>query len=271
MGIFDFFKKKAPEKAPPPLGSTYSPPPPANVAPNYPNAPVNTRKEEAIQTLSLRKETFALSLRKKSMENVIARIAVAMDKSGSMKKLYKDGTVQSVVERLLPVAVRLDDNGELDMWLFADNAKRLQSISEQDFFDYVKREILNNPANDFWGGTDYAPVIHDIVQKYVREEPSNVPTFVIFITDGENYDKEEAKQAIIQASHHNIFFQFIGIGDEDFNFLKTLDTMGGRYIDNANFFEIQNVNLVSDDELYDLLLNEYPSWEREAKRVGLLQ
>ena len=232
---------------------------------------INLTKEEAVQKLNLRKETLTICLKKNNMENIMARVAVVMDKSGSMFQLYKDGSVQNVIERLLPIAIKFDDNGELDMWLFSDSYKRLRGLTEHDFYGYVNNEILGKKANNFWGGTDYAPVIKDVLKKYVKEEPSNVPTFVIFITDGENFDRNEARQAIIEASKYNVFWQFVGIGDASFKFLKSLDTMEGRTIDNANFFEVNDLNRLTDEDLYNKLLAEYPQWEREAKRIGIIR
>ncbi|PLS19571.1 stress protein [Bacillus sp. M6-12] len=274
MGIFDFFKKGGSQSGSKPSTSSYQqqtqqvqPTSPSKPTSSYDNG-LKMRKEEAVEQLNLRKETLALTMRKKNMNNVFARVAVAMDDSGSMESLYEKGTVQSVLERLLPVALKFDDNGELDMWLFANKFKRLPSITEEDFFDYVNREVMHRAS---WGGTNYSPVINDIVRKYAKEEPSDIPTFVLFITDGENFDRNEAERAIREASRYNIFFQFIGLGNEDFRFLKELDEMEGRFIDNANFFEIRSINRISDDQLYDLLLTEYPIWEKEAKRVGLLR
>lgn len=254
MGLFQFLR-----------GNVKSKP----VSSNQPKESVtlNLRKEEAIQQLDLRKETLEVSLQKNSIHNVFARVAVVMDDSGSMEYLYRNGTVQSVLERLLPIALKFDDNGELDIWLFSNRYKRMPSITEEDFYDYVKREVLKKAT---WGGTYYAPVIEDIVQKYVHEEPSNIPTFVMFITDGENFDEMESEIAIRKASQHNIFFQFVGIGDENFHFLKHLDEMEGRFIDNANFFQINDINRISDEALYDLLLKEYPLWEKEARKKGLI-
>lgn len=221
------------------------------------------------QTINLRKETLTVSLKKNNMENTVARVAVAMDQSGSMRNLYRKGKVQDIIERLLPIALKLDDNAELDMWLFSERYKRLESITEQDFDGYIDR-TLKVSSNNLWGGTDYAPVINDITKKYTSEEPSNIPTLVLFITDGENFDKEASESAIKEASKHNIFWQFIGIGNERFNFLRKLDEMEGRVIDNANFFAINDLSQITDKDLYDRLLSEYPSWEREAKIKGIL-
>jgi len=46
--------------------------------------------------------------------------------------------------------------------------------------------------------------------------------------------------------------------------------MEGRYIDNANFFHFENIEKVSDEQLYENLLDEFPSWIQEAKEKGIL-
>ena len=42
------------------------------------------------------------------------------------------------------------------------------------------------------------------------------------------------------------------------NFLKKLDNINDRYVDNANFFALPNIVNIQDNQLYSLLLNEYP-------------
>jgi hypothetical protein len=44
----------------------------------------------------------------------------------------------------------------------------------------------------------------------------------------------------------------------------------GRFIDNANFFHIKDIEKVSDEELYNNLLNEFPIWLTEVKSKGIL-
>ena len=75
---------------------------------------LNLSKAESDNLLNLRKNTLQLCLEKTNLLNTKARVAVALDFSGSMSRLYKDGSVQAVIERLLPIAVQFDDNGEMD-------------------------------------------------------------------------------------------------------------------------------------------------------------
>ena len=63
----------------------------------------------------------------------------------------------------------------------------------------------------------------------------------------------------------------VGIGNEQFIFLKALDELPGRVVDNANFFEVKQINTISDEQLYNQLLQEFPSWISKAKNLGILR
>lgn len=231
---------------------------------------INLKKEESLKKVNLRKESISkICLEKKELTNLTARVAVVLDYSGSMDRMYYDGTVQSILERLLPIALNFDDNGELETWIFEKNFNRLKDININNYYNYIKNE--NILEKYYMGGTHYAPVIEDILYKHTKEEPSNIPTLVLFLTDGDNFDKPQTTKAIQEASKYPIFWQFIGLGNKKFSFLENLDNMKDRYIDNANFFAINDINKISDDELYKKLLNEYPSWITEAKKKNILK
>ncbi len=138
------------------------------------------------------------------------------------------------------------------------------------------------------GGTNYSPVVNEIVKDFGNPAsqsvgglfgfggtktitPVDTPTYVIFITDGENGDASAARNALINASHNGIFFQFVGIGNQSFNFLRELDDLKGRLVDNANFFKVPSLSNTNDDDLYKLLLNEFPSWLKLAKNYSLIK
>lgn len=234
------------------------------------NSSLTLKKEESLKQLTLRKENInKICLQKKELTNLTARVAVVLDYSISMATLYKNGTVQAVLERLLPLALKFDDNGELEIWIFEDRFNRLDDININNYYNYIKNENILRKYR--MGGTNYAPVMKDVLKKYTVEDKSDTPTLVLFLTDGDNFDKREATNVIKKASKYPIFWQFIGLGNSNYSFLERLDEMDGRFIDNANFFAINNINKISDDELYKKLLNEYPSWINEAKQKGILK
>ncbi|MNH41471.1 hypothetical protein D3C79_1029770 [compost metagenome] len=53
--------------------------------------------------------------------------------------------------------------------------------------------------------------------------------------------------------------------------LKKLDTMEGRIVDNANFIHLDDISAVTDEMLYDQLLNEFPLWLRAAKEKRIIR
>lgn len=222
------------------------------------------------KTYDLRKEKVEKVAKENDLKGEVSRIALVIDSSGSMGELYRNGTVQEVIKRILPIAATFDDNKELDCWIFGDKYCRLPNIMETNYLTYVSTILIPN-SNKAGGGTSYAPVMYDISKRYVSEEPIDYPSYVIFITDGENSDRKDAEGILKELSKRSIFFQFIGIGGGHFSFLESLDTMVGRFIDNANFFALNDLNNISDDELYQRLLTEYPLWIKEARNKNILK
>lgn len=209
------------------------------------------------------------------LEKHIAKVAVVLDYSGSMSGLYNSGKVQKVLNRLFPLALRFDDNGELDVFLFSNGYKQMEGMTLENYEDYVKKVILKSSFS--MGGTEYAPVINGLLKEYSSQKKQsflssifknnvqgetidNTPTFVIFITDGENYDERETDQAVRESSKQNIFIQFVGIGNERFSYLSKLDDLDGRPVDNTGFIRVKDFEKISDEEVYQQLLDQYPDW-----------
>ncbi|AZB41357.1 VWA domain-containing protein [Bacillus sp. FJAT-42376] len=221
-----------------------------------------------MSTIDLLKKNVRIVLEKKQLAGVTARVGLVLDISGSMRKLYKNGTVQKVVERILAVASQFDDDGMLDVWVYDNEFARLKPVTERDFPNYVEHAILANPLIHKFGRNDEPPVMEDVIRKYTQEEMSKDPAFIVFINDGGC--KKTIKKPVVQSSNQPIFWQFVGIGDSQFDVLENLDSMEGRFIDNANFFHIPDPEAIADEQLYHQLLDEFPSWIQEAKAKGVL-
>ncbi|WHY87252.1 VWA domain-containing protein [Neobacillus novalis] len=220
-------------------------------------------------TIDLQKKSVKIVLEKKKLATVTARVGLVLDITGSMRNMYKNGTVQKVVERILAIASQFDDDGMLDVWVYDNEFSRLKPVSEGDFDGYVNRIILEDELVHKFGRNDEPPVMKDVLRKYLEEEPSTDPAYIVFINDGGC--KKSIKPIIESSAKHPVFWQFVGIGNGNFDFLRKLDTMEGRIVDNANFFHVEEIDKISDDQLYDSLLNEFPSWLREARQKGILE
>lgn len=222
-----------------------------------------------MNSISLKKKAATIVLEKKKLTGVVAKVGIVLDISGSMRKLYKNGSVQEAVERILAVACQFDDDGALDVWVYDNEFSRLPSVTEKDFSNYVENNILSNENIHKFGRNDEPKVMEDVIRKYTKEEPSNEPVFLVFINDGGC--KPGIKKFIVESSSQPIFWQFVGIGDSNFDVLRKLDTMEGRIVDNANFFHLDDIESVSDEELYNQLLDEFPMWLEEAKEKRILR
>jgi hypothetical protein len=220
---------------------------------------INMSKEISTVKINLRKDIVSTITQEKKIPK--SRVAVVLDRSYSMMGMYEENIVQQTLEVLFPIALEMDSNKELDMWVFSDGFYRLPTVTLDNFFGYV--DSIIKPFK--YGGTNYSPVMQDIYKKYVTEGPSSTPSYIIFLTDGENSDHTDAKSILIKSSFENMFYQFLGIGNATFGFLRRMDTMQGRYIDNANFQCVNDISSIPDLYLYNMLLEEYPDWLSKYK------
>jgi stress response protein SCP2 len=237
-----------------------------------PQPPVQQQAKVNLTKIDLLKQKVVVSLRKKNIEHEKARVAVVFDASGSMYSLYQNGVVQRAFERVLAVAASMDDDGMLDVWFFGSKCARKPSVSERDFEDYVKRTYpLPKATGGLGAGNNEPLVMEDIIKKYTKEAPSGIPTYIVFFSDGGIYETAKISKLLFRSSKANIFWQFVGLGNADFGVLRHLDDLRGRFLDNADFFALDDLDRVSDEELYDRLFNEYPEWLRQAKAKGIVR
>ncbi|MEC4750534.1 VWA domain-containing protein [Methylomicrobium sp. Wu6] len=209
-----------------------------------------------------------VSLEKHRLHATIARVALVLDASGSMSGQYSKGRVQEVIERLLPLAVHFDDDGELDVWAFSRQALALPPATLANYADYINgtergwrnwglMSINNEPA-----------VIEKVIAHY---RGTQLPVLVIFVSDGGVSRNKEIKQLLTDAASLPIFWQFVGIGGRQYGILEKLDTMAGRLVDNCGFFALDDLHSVDEQALYDRLLGEFPEWLDAAKSKGIVR
>ncbi|MFD3486251.1 VWA domain-containing protein [Streptomyces sp. NPDC058665] len=288
------------EPAPAPVAAPVRPPAPAPAPPRVQPAPAGrpaarlTKGEERLpvdmrKRLSLRKEQVAVSLDKHGVTGVVARVILVLDASGSMSALYSRGVVKNVAERMAAVAAQLDDDGEMQAWTFATNPARLPDLVIGDLPEWLNLHVRVGQMSLFGrkkppkglvaGQVDMRAVgfqneeqkVIAEVRAYVGANPVPAPTLVLFFSDGGVYRDGEIEQQLRAAVEEPIFWQFVGLGRANYGVLQRFDTMAGRRVDNVGFFAVDDIESVSDPELYDRLLSEFPSWLREARQAGILR
>lgn len=211
-----------------------------------------------------------ISLEKRQLQNLTAKVALVLDASGSMNGQYNRGAVQEVVDRILPLGVSFDDNQMVDCWAFGAKPCSLGEIGLHNYENFV------TTADGGWKKWKVGSRINneadmiDMVTKFYQEDGLNVPVYVLFISDGGVHDNKRITNKIIEAAKLPIFWQFVGLGGSGYGILKRLDDLQGRVVDNCNFFEVDDLHDISEEQLYENMLEEFPTWLKEVKRIGIL-
>jgi stress response protein SCP2 len=244
-------------------------------APSKPTVGVSLEKklaEQAPYLISLAKPV-AVSLAKHKLEQVKAKVAFVLDASGSMTSQFKRGNVQAVLERIAVLATQFDDDGQMDVWGFAERHKKYPDVSLSNLKGYISSIQSSGKRGLFellptLGGTNNEPpVMNEIVDTF---KGSKEPVYIVFITDGGISKTRAIKEAIRESANYPIFWKFVGLGGSNYGILENLDDFTGRLIDNTDFFPIDDFQGISDEVLYDKLLTEFSGWLSEAKRKSII-
>ncbi|HET8994284.1 MAG TPA: VWA domain-containing protein [Rhodococcus sp. (in: high G+C Gram-positive bacteria)] len=228
---------------------------------------------EKRQKLDLRKREVAKVLLDKGSPGVRARVVLVIDKTGSMRREYLKKRIHKVVERMVPIAVQVDDDGKLEPYLYAQSFARLPDIAVHEVDEWSSMYLHLNGVH---GGIDYGPIggfndelpiMGEIISSLTPG--ATMPTLVLFFTDGGFNQKKQISALMKEAAVLPAFWQFVGLGKADYGVLENLDTMEGRVVDNAGFFSVDDIGKISDAELYRRLLSEFPDWLRAARAAGI--
>ncbi|KVV32919.1 Tellurium resistance protein [Burkholderia ubonensis] len=245
-------------------------------------------------TLEKRAAKVAIVLEKRQiLKPPVVRVGAALDISGSAKALYKSGVIQDTHDRILGIALKFDDNGEVDTWTFTEGFDRLPTATPDNYGAYITDFVLNGDI-DKWGGTQYAPVMHDIVDFFFRApEPErkreakrgflsrlfggaddapappsapvsangHLPAWVLFVTDGQNpkNDRKRVRQLLAESQHYPLYWSLVGVGDpSEFGFLEEV----ADEMPNVGFLHLESLD-VSDEQIYEqLITQEFCDWVR---------
>jgi vWA found in TerF C terminus len=233
--------------------------------------PVSLEKvEQAAPGLVSLYKHAAVSLDKHGLSGERAAVYLVLDRSGSMRDYYRDGSVQHLAEQTLGLAAHFDDDGTVPVVFFSTG---VDGIDEVSLTAYAGRINALNDAYGHMGRTDYAAAMTAVIDHY-RRSGARAPGFVVFQTDGAPSSKSAATEVLCGAAGLPLFWQFIGFGAEEFRFLRRLDDLpvpAKRVVDNAGFFPAgKDPRSISDAELYDRLTAEFPQWLAAARAMGIV-
>lgn len=242
-------------------------------SPGGPAISLSKVAERAPALVSLYKSA-AKSLSEHGLDGQRAAVYLVIDYSGSMKDYYRDGSVQALADRVLGLAAHFDDDGSVPVVFFSTDVDAVTDIALDNHGGRVA-EIVAGLGH--MGKTSYHLAMDAVIDHYI-DSGSTAPALVVFQTDGGPINKLAAEKYLCKASRLPMFWQFVGFGNKSssqFNFLRKLDELAvpaKRSVDNAGFFHAGlDPRQVSDVELYDRLVAEFPAWLAAARARGIVR
>ncbi|MEU3093977.1 VWA domain-containing protein [Streptomyces sp. NPDC006967] len=233
-----------------------------------------TEAEETAPALVSLYKTAGVSLTKHGMDGVRAAVYLVVDYSGSMKPYYKDGSVQALADRVLGLSAHLDDDGTVPVVFFSTDVDAVTDIALADHRGRIERIVA---GLGHMGKTSYHLAMDAVIDHYL-DSGSTEPALVVFQTDGGPVNKLAAEKYLCKAARLPLFWQFVGFGDprsKQFDYLRRLDDLAvpaKRPVDNAGFFHAgADPRTVSDADLYDRLVGEFPGWLAAARTQGIVR
>ncbi|MDO0932384.1 VWA domain-containing protein [Streptomyces sp. DG2A-72] len=228
--------------------------------------------ETAPALVSLYKSA-GVSLTKHGLDGQRAAVYLVVDYSGSMKPYYKDGSVQALADRVLGLSAHLDDDGTVPVVFFSTDVDAVTDIALAGHRGRIDQIVA---GLGHMGKTSYHLAMDAVIDHYL-DSGSKDPALVVFQTDGGPINKLAAERHLCKAARLPMFWQFIGFGDpksRQFEYLRKLDELAvpeKRAVDNAGFFHAgPDPRKVSDGELYDRLVGEFPKWLVAARAAGIV-
>lgn len=230
----------------------------------------NVIQEKVISDLNMRKNLFEKCVAKKNAADIKIEVEIAIDKSGSMPSLYRNGTIQTIIEALFPFASYYNQNQKLSLCTYSDDVKIQSPVSGNNLYNYIINEIMMNQPFTVCGSRNFFPVMNYIFKKHKEINRSNCSRLVFLVTNGDAYDQDGYRKLLMESSQSNLFWQFINLETNWQRDIMQNNQFCSQCANNIGFLRFPIDNPVFQERLYHLLLNKFLIWEKEARIKGII-
>lgn len=151
-----------------------------------------------------------LTLKKRKLEDHVAKVVLVLDISQSMSPLYRNGKVADLVKKTMALGFNLDDDGEIEVIAFGTHSHYVGTYNISNYRDCVNDILSKYPLEP---GTDYSKPFKMLMDKY---GDSDLPCFIQFVTDGDTQNRYAAEQMLRELSSKPCFIQCMAVGEADY-------------------------------------------------------
>ncbi|MET8504276.1 VWA domain-containing protein [Streptomyces sp. NPDC004787] len=167
-------------------------------------------------------------LKKQGLTGARAAVYLVVDRSGSMRPYFKDGSVQRLAEQTVALAAHLSEDAAVTTVFFSTDIDGTVELTPAELTPTRVEEI--NAGLGRLGRTNYHRAIEEVLALHDKSADPTRPALVVFQTDGAPESKTAATQALTEAAERpdrEVHWRFTVWGEEDgkaFDYLRKLAT-----------------------------------------------